>query len=148
MKSQVLHTVWCNISGEAAGEVWTWSLLGVKGLILAYCSSSAPLLFNVLSFVCRRRFIITWTDYKRKRRTKNTWKWRLTWYDTCGVVRWWCCVTAWLTRNYVTSRCRRVPAPSCMKPHLQSRLDTLGLLTSLRPKAHTGAWSRDAAELP
>ena len=27
-----LHTVWCNISGEAAGEVWNCSLLGVKGL--------------------------------------------------------------------------------------------------------------------
>ena len=33
MKSQVLHTVWCYISTEAAGEVWNWSLLGVKGLI-------------------------------------------------------------------------------------------------------------------
>ena len=33
MKSQVLHyAVWCNISGEAAGEIWDWSLLGVKGL--------------------------------------------------------------------------------------------------------------------
>ena len=32
MKSQVLHTVWCYISGEAAGEIWNWSLLGVKGL--------------------------------------------------------------------------------------------------------------------
>ena len=32
MKSQVLHTTWCHISGEAAGEIWTWSLLGVKGL--------------------------------------------------------------------------------------------------------------------
>ena len=32
MKSQVLHTVWCNISGQAAGEIWHWSLLGVKGL--------------------------------------------------------------------------------------------------------------------
>ena len=32
MKSQVLHTVWCNISGEAAGEIWNWSLSGVKGL--------------------------------------------------------------------------------------------------------------------
>ena len=32
MKSQVLHTVWCYISGEAAGEIWKWSLLGVKGL--------------------------------------------------------------------------------------------------------------------
>ena len=26
MESQVLHTVWCNISGEAAGEIWHWSL--------------------------------------------------------------------------------------------------------------------------
>ena len=34
MKSQVLHTVWCHISCEAAGEFWHWSLLGVKGLIL------------------------------------------------------------------------------------------------------------------
>ena len=32
MKSQVLHTVWCHISGEAAGEFWHWSLSGVKGL--------------------------------------------------------------------------------------------------------------------
>ena len=30
MKSQVLHTVWCNISDEAAGKIWHWSLLGVK----------------------------------------------------------------------------------------------------------------------
>ena len=36
MKSQVLHTVWCNISGEAAGELWNWSPLGVKGLNLAH----------------------------------------------------------------------------------------------------------------
>ena len=32
MKREVLHTVWCNITGEATGEIWTWSLLGVKGL--------------------------------------------------------------------------------------------------------------------
>ena len=32
MKSQILHTVWCNISGEAEGEIRNWSLLGVKGL--------------------------------------------------------------------------------------------------------------------
>ena len=30
MKSKVLHTVWCNISGEAAGEIWNWS--GMKVL--------------------------------------------------------------------------------------------------------------------
>ena len=33
MKSQVLLTVWCNISGEAAGEIWHWSLSGAEGLI-------------------------------------------------------------------------------------------------------------------
>ena len=33
MKSPVLHTVrCCNAVGEAAGEIWNWSLLGVKGL--------------------------------------------------------------------------------------------------------------------
>ena len=35
MKSQVLHTVWCHISCEAAGEFWHWSLSGVKGLTLS-----------------------------------------------------------------------------------------------------------------
>ena len=32
MNNQVLHTVWCNIFGEAAGEIWNCSPLGVKGL--------------------------------------------------------------------------------------------------------------------
>ena len=32
MKSQVLLAVWCNISGEAAGEFGNWSPLGLKGL--------------------------------------------------------------------------------------------------------------------
>ena len=32
MKSQILHTVWCNIAGEAAGELLDRSLSGVKGL--------------------------------------------------------------------------------------------------------------------
>ena len=35
MKSQILHTVLCNIAGEAAGEFLDRSLLGVKGLIIA-----------------------------------------------------------------------------------------------------------------
>ena len=38
MKSQVLHTVGCTISAEAAGEIWHWSLLGVKGLRQLYSS--------------------------------------------------------------------------------------------------------------
>ena len=40
MKSQVLHTVWAYISGEAAGEIWHWSLSGVTGLrrVKVFCS--------------------------------------------------------------------------------------------------------------
>ena len=30
MIRQVLHTVWCNIAGEAAGEIWNWPVLEVK----------------------------------------------------------------------------------------------------------------------
>ena len=45
MKSQVLHTVWCHISCEAAGEFWHWSLSGVKGLIQSVCLSG-----HVLSY--------------------------------------------------------------------------------------------------
>ena len=33
MKSQILHTVLCNIADEATGELLDRSLLGVKGLI-------------------------------------------------------------------------------------------------------------------
>ena len=32
LRNQVLHTVSSYISGEAAGEIWNWALLGVKGL--------------------------------------------------------------------------------------------------------------------
>ena len=32
MESQVLHTLWCIMAGEDAGEHWNGSLLGVKGL--------------------------------------------------------------------------------------------------------------------
>ena len=32
MKIQVLHIVGCNISAEAAGEIWHWSLLVMKGV--------------------------------------------------------------------------------------------------------------------
>ena len=31
MKSQVLHTMWCNSAGETAGEIWNWSFWEWKG---------------------------------------------------------------------------------------------------------------------
>ena len=33
-----LHTVWCYISGGAAGQIWSWPLFGVKGS--THCSGS------------------------------------------------------------------------------------------------------------
>ena len=33
-ESQVLHTVWCNITGETTGEIWTWPHLEQKWLKL------------------------------------------------------------------------------------------------------------------
>ena len=58
MKSQVLHTVWCNIAGEAAGEIWNWSLLGVKGLTwICVISLNGP---------------TGWTRLAGKRRTVET----------------------------------------------------------------------------
>ena len=43
MKSWILHTMWCIITGEAAGEIWNWSLLGVKGLMIE-CFASENLI--------------------------------------------------------------------------------------------------------
>ena len=42
MKSQILHTVWGNISSKAAGEIGNWSLLGVKGLCNALEKGTPP----------------------------------------------------------------------------------------------------------
>ena len=43
MESQILHTVWCNTFGEAAGETWNWSLLGVeRGHSGAWWGNPAP----------------------------------------------------------------------------------------------------------
>ena len=41
MKSQVLHTVWCDFSGEAAGEIWNWSLRSwLSELFECFCCCS------------------------------------------------------------------------------------------------------------
>ena len=40
MRRQILHTLWCYMSGEAAEEIWNWSLLGGKGLTLQVALSA------------------------------------------------------------------------------------------------------------
>ena len=69
-KRRVLHTVWCNISGEAAGKIWNWSLLGVKGLNVrqsgSICLSSlwritviglSVVLLSLLSLIPRGNYV-------------------------------------------------------------------------------------------
>ena len=71
MKSQVLHTVWCSISGEAAGEIWTWSLLGVKWLMAGRCSADLqPVQIEV------KYFNVAWRNFPSKQHwTRNAaWK--------------------------------------------------------------------------
>ena len=46
MKSQVLHTVWCKISGEDAGEIGNWAL--VYASLKNRCIS--PFFFTSLQF--------------------------------------------------------------------------------------------------
>ena len=65
MKSQVLHTVWCNISGEAAGEIWYWSLLGMKGLMLFLVSLPTSLGAKAQQSLCVDTLVVC--EYLRKK---------------------------------------------------------------------------------
>ena len=63
MKSQVLHTLSCSISCEAAWEIWNWSLLGMKGLTLSLDMKSQVLytIWCTVTFLvsdCRGKFDI------------------------------------------------------------------------------------------
>ena len=74
MKSQILHTVLCNIAGEAAGELLDRSLLGVKGLnylfgllVVEHCSALCSFFKglcgkprNVNISMGRRNMIVNW----------------------------------------------------------------------------------------
>ena len=62
MKRQVLHTVWCNIAGEAEGEIWNWSVLGVKRSILRKSSWTLP-----------RFCIYENSNHKKATEVKHTW---------------------------------------------------------------------------
>ena len=57
MKSQFLYTVWCDITGEAAGEVWTSSLMGVKGLnVMIWPRNSIHSLDNITNELVQCNF--------------------------------------------------------------------------------------------
>ena len=76
MVNQVLHTVWCNITGEAAGEIWHWSLLGGKGLTcsaLAGCSSLTQR--SQWSKISRSKWwtTICWAETTWSGRPRSTW---------------------------------------------------------------------------
>ena len=63
MKSQVLLTVWCNISGEAAGEIWHWSLSGVKGLNWTHFSSIERRSNQIHSRPHFQQYVLIWIHF-------------------------------------------------------------------------------------
>ena len=81
MKSQVLHTVWCHISCEAAGEFWHWSLSGVKGLIVSdgayrgckYVFSSSTVVVTTLAAWQRRLSQARLVTPRPQLKTHNQW---------------------------------------------------------------------------
>ena len=90
MKSQVLHTVWCHISGEAAGEIWhlitfglvqkesNWSQYKLKWLIWHLSSemvNSLSFLFNhILSLqgISSKSWVWTPTTGRSRNRTDTS----------------------------------------------------------------------------
>ena len=48
MENQVLHSVWCYISGDTAGGIRNWSPLGLKGLTLMESSKKLVYVFLLL----------------------------------------------------------------------------------------------------
>ena len=117
MKSQVLLTVWCNISGEAAGEIWHWSLSGVKGLRSTPCLCNVIFLLNTAdatSFKYERDYFNLRAASTSVRLTQSVtelaqtvqwfyaqcswvvgqfgiWKVGWDWKRTHQVLSWWCC---------------------------------------------------------
>ena len=98
MKSQVLLTVWCNISGGAGGEIWHWSLSGVKGLMR----------FNVIA--------VQWAKQQFMSQTEKS---RLSWLRPCIQLQYhlelgrylcWtkiihCCIHQTYTKPFFTASC-------------------------------------------
>ena len=63
MKSHVLLTVWCNISGGAGGEIWLWSLSGVKGL-------------NLSQHICELLRVFSRKGFRAAQENSTLWPWR------------------------------------------------------------------------
>ena len=86
-ESQVLHTVWCHISGEVAGEIWNWSLLGVNNL-------SPP---RVINF----KFL------QQLHQKKNNTKWGALAFSYCTQMKDWLCYQFSLTELIYFSKVGR-----------------------------------------
>ena len=52
MKSQILHTVWCCISGGVTGEIWNWPLLGVEAF---FCGPHDNITHQFVGVPCNAR---------------------------------------------------------------------------------------------
>ena len=89
MKNQVLHTVWCNISAEAAGEIWDWSLLGSeranRGVVKLFSSIFEPAI-RMNSYKNRAgRFVQLWISHCE--RSGGEYVQYSDWQEIFGLIR-------------------------------------------------------------
>ena len=111
MKSQVLHTVWCNIPGEAAGEIRTWSLFGVKGLMAIIDITTGVRFWKISSWALphllyiyfhgqyRQQLLLLvtvggWLKKAWKHSVKTIFVWKSGCRRHCGSEEWFLCTTA------------------------------------------------------
>ena len=116
MKSQIPHNVRCNITGEAAEEIWHWSLLGVKGLKQRLLPSGVefirgrgyPTLFPLTPLIAYRetRLHTPSSDHISTVHVRPRGKWS----RPCATGGWW---TGERSRSY---RCRGRPDPARWLP--------------------------------
>ena len=117
MKSQVLHTVWCNIPGEAAGEIRTWSLFGVKGLMAIIDITTGVRFWKISSWALPHLLYIYFHGQYRQQLLllvtvggwlKKAWKhsvktaifvWKSGCRRHCGSEEWFLCTTATVPRE-------------------------------------------------
>ena len=143
MKSQVLLTVRCNISGGAGGEIWHWSLSGVKGLnydqrprfvhVLTACSSFALVLGRGSStaHVMKHRLYILRGGGGGELRcdfgTRHFSHWIMGREDITGTPRKWDLYRGWWESSPCIG-CRPTPIETWFPPESYSNIATIVLL--------------------
>ena len=73
MKSQALHTVWCNISVEDAGEIWNWPSLGANRFHEPVDSTKYSLAGQEAGLVAKRIVVNIANDFRSETIANSHW---------------------------------------------------------------------------